>query len=46
VRVYKLAQKLLKDRREEKLNIEDILHYQKVPVAFSKMDRLMKILIK
>ncbi|KAA3602044.1 MAG: DNA methyltransferase [Calditrichaeota bacterium] len=45
---YQPAQKWLKDRspkgREEgrKLNFEDILHYQKIIVALTETDRLMK----
>ena len=39
---YQPAQKWLKDRRERTLEIEDILHYQKIIVALSETDRLMK----
>jgi predicted helicase len=39
---YQPAQKWLKDRKERKLDYEDILHYQKIIVALSETDRLMK----
>jgi hypothetical protein len=39
---YQPAQKWLKDRRGRKLSFEDILHYQKIIVALSETDRLMK----
>jgi predicted helicase len=39
---YQPAQKWLKDRKERKLEYEDILHYQKIIVALSETDRLMK----
>ena len=39
---YQPAQKWLKDRRERTLEIEDILHYQKIIVALSETDRFMK----
>lgn len=39
---YQPAQKWLKDRYERELNFEDILHYQKIIVALSETDRLMK----
>ena len=39
---YQPAQKWLKDRKERELNFEDILHYQKIIVALSETDRLMK----
>ena len=39
---YQPAQKWLKDRRSRKLSYEDILHYQKIIVALSETDRLMK----
>ena len=39
---YQPAQKWLKDRKERKLEFEDILHYQKIIVALSETDRLMK----
>ncbi len=39
---YQPAQKWLKDRKERTLNFDDILHYQKIVVALSETDRLMK----
>lgn len=39
---YQPAQKWLKDRRGRELNFEDILHYQKIIVALSETDRIMK----
>lgn len=39
---YQPAQKWLKDRRGRELSFEDILHYQKIIVALSETDRLMK----
>lgn len=39
---YQPAQKWLKDRRERKLEFDDILHYQKIIVALSETDRIMK----
>ena len=39
---YQPAQKWLKDRRNRKLSYEDILHYQKIIVALTETDRLMK----
>jgi predicted helicase len=39
---YQPAQKWLKDRKERKLEFDDILHYQKIVVALSETDRLMK----
>tara|TARA_R110002049_G_scaffold309094_1_gene516811 strand:- start:2506 stop:5691 length:3186 start_codon:yes stop_codon:yes gene_type:complete len=39
---YQPAQKWLKDRYERELNFEDILHYQKIIVALTETDRLMK----
>jgi len=39
---YQPAQKWLKDRKGEELNFEDILHYQKMIVALSETDRIMK----
>lgn len=39
---YQPAQKWLKDRKERKLEFEDILHYQKIIVALSETDRIMK----
>lgn len=39
---YQPAQKWLKDRKTRKLEFDDILHYQKIIVALSETDRLMK----
>jgi predicted helicase len=39
---YQPAQKWLKDRKERKLEFEDIQHYQKIIVALSETDRIMK----
>ncbi len=39
---YQPAQKWLKDKKERILEFEDILHYQKIIVALSETDRLMK----
>jgi predicted helicase len=39
---YQPAQKWLKDRKECELSYEDILHYQKIIVALSETDRIMK----
>jgi hypothetical protein len=39
---YQPAQKWLKDRRDRKFEFDDILHYQKIIVALSETDRLMK----
>ncbi|MFZ3053111.1 MAG: type ISP restriction/modification enzyme [Sulfuricurvum sp.] len=39
---YQPAQKWLKDRKERTLGFEDILHYQKIIVALSETDRIMK----
>jgi len=39
---YQPAQKWLKDRKGRVLTFEDILHYQKIIVALSETDRLMK----
>ncbi|MCG9910053.1 MAG: N-6 DNA methylase [Flavobacteriales bacterium] len=39
---YQPAQKWLKDRKGRVLDFEDILHYQKIIVALSETDRLMK----
>ncbi|MBN2746215.1 MAG: N-6 DNA methylase [Bacteroidales bacterium] len=41
---YQPAQKWLKDRKDRKLEFEDILHYQKIIVALSETDRLMKVI--
>jgi predicted helicase len=39
---YQPAQKWLKDRKDRELSYEDILHYQKIILALSETDRLMK----
>ena len=39
---YQPAQKWLKDRKGRKLSFEDIQHYQKIIVALTQTDRLMK----
>jgi predicted helicase len=39
---YQPAQKWLKDRKGRQLSYEDILHYQKIIVALTETDRLMK----
>ena len=39
---YQPAQKWLKDRKGRTLEFEDILHYQKIIVALTETDRLMK----
>lgn len=39
---YQPAQKWLKDRKGRKLDYEDIQHYQKIIVALTETDRLMK----
>ncbi len=39
---YQPAQKWLKDRRGRTLSFEDILHYQKIIVALTETDRIMK----
>ena len=39
---YQPAQKWLKDRKGQTLEFEDILHYQKMIVALSETDRIMK----
>ena len=38
---YQPAQKWLKDRKDRKLEFDDILHYQKIIVSLSETDRLM-----
>ncbi|MGB4413491.1 MAG: type ISP restriction/modification enzyme [Paludibacter sp.] len=43
---YQPAQKWLKDRKERKLEFDDILHYQKIIVALTETDRLMKAIDK
>lgn len=39
---YQPAQKWLKDRQGRTLSFEDILHYQKIIVALTETDRIMK----
>ena len=39
---YQPAQKWLKDRKGRELSYEDILHYQKIIMALSETDRMMK----
>ncbi|UAB80960.1 N-6 DNA methylase [Marixanthomonas sp. SCSIO 43207] len=39
---YQPAQKWLKDRRDRELSYDDILHYQKIIVALTETDRIMK----
>ncbi len=39
---YQPAQKWLKDRKERTLELDDIFHYQKIIVALTETDRLMK----
>lgn len=39
---YQPAQKWLKDRKDRELSYEDILHYQKIIVALSETDRIMR----
>jgi hypothetical protein len=39
---YQPVQKWLKDRKGRSLGFEDILHYQKIIVALTHTDRLMK----
>jgi predicted helicase len=39
---YQPAQKWLKDRKDEELQIDDIRHYMKIIVALTETDRLMK----
>ena len=39
---YQPAQKWLKDRKDRVLSPEDIAHYQKIIVALSETDRIMK----
>ena len=39
---YQPAQKWLKDRKDRVLSYEDILHYQKIIVALTETDRIMK----
>jgi len=39
---YQPAQKWLKDRKGRTLEFDEILHYQKIIVALSETDRIMK----
>ncbi len=39
---YQPAQKWLKDRKRRELSTEDVLHYQKIIVALSETDKIMK----
>lgn len=39
---YQPAQKWLKDRKERTLEFDDILHYQKIIVALTQTDILMR----
>ena len=39
---YQPAQKWLKDRKDTNLEFDDILHYQKIIVALTQTDKLMK----
>jgi len=39
---YQPAQKWLKDRKDRELSFEDILYYQKIIVALTETDRIMK----
>lgn len=39
---YQPAQKWLKDRKDRVLEFDDIFHYQKIIVALTETDRLMK----
>jgi predicted helicase len=39
---YQPAQKWLKDRKERTLDFEDILHYQKIIVALTETERIMR----
>lgn len=41
---YQPAQKWLKDRKDRTLDFEDILHYQKIIVALTETDRIMKVI--
>lgn len=41
---YQPAQKWLKDRKGRELNFDDICHYQKIIVALSETDRIMKVI--
>ncbi|GEM56209.1 hypothetical protein B0A58_09220 [Flavobacterium branchiophilum NBRC 15030 = ATCC 35035] len=39
---YQPAQKWLKDRKDRELSYDDILHYQKIIVALTETDRIMR----
>jgi predicted helicase len=39
---YQPAQKWLKDRKDRELSFEDIQHYQKIVIALTETDRIMK----
>ncbi|GGZ47413.1 type ISP restriction/modification enzyme [Mesonia mobilis] len=39
---YQPAQKWLKDRKDQELTFEDVFQYQKIIVALSETDRIMK----
>lgn len=39
---YQPAQKWLKDRKDRELDFDDVLHYQKMIVALTETDRLMR----
>jgi hypothetical protein len=39
---YQPAQIWLKDRKDRKLEFDDILHYQKIIVALTETDRIMR----
>lgn len=39
---YQPAQKWLKDRKDRELDFDDVLHYQRMIVALTETDRLMK----
>lgn len=41
---YQPAQKWLKDRKGRNLEFDDILHYQKIIVALTETDRIMKVI--
>lgn len=43
---YQPAQKWLKDRKGRKLEIEEIMHYQKIIVALTETHRLMEVIDK
>lgn len=43
---YQPAQKWLKDRKGRTLDYEDIWHYQKIIVALTETDRIMKQIVK